>query len=430
MARRAVIRQSMPRATAILIATAALAGGALGCSTETAAMADRGLRGPAAAGTERRHPHRRPAPPDRAQVERAVKLASAYLRSAVGSDGRFDYLVRSDGQVDPKAYNELRHAGTIYAMAQAHARYPGKELGASIERAVAHLQQRYLAPVPGKQGMWAIWSGGRREQAKLGGAGLALLGMIGARQQLGDGIDTQAFEPLGVFLRHMQREDGSFYSKYFTGDGPSDSWRSLYYPGEAALGLLRLYRFTKDERWRDSAIAALEYLARSRKGQADVPADHWALLATADALPLVDGRRRALLMGHALQVVDSMLAGRPDQIAHAALSGCLTDDGRTTPTATRLEGLQAVLPLIPASRPRLRQTLKRAIDGGLGFLLRAQKRSGSLRGGMPRAMRQSGDDRAEEVRIDYAQHAMSAWLQYLDAQPGDAQPNSAGKLAK
>jgi hypothetical protein len=141
---------------------------------------------------------------------------------------------------------------------------------------------------------------------------------------------------------------------------------------------------------------------------------------------------KTAMLRHALQVVDSMLAERPDEVTHATLSGCLTDDGRTTPTATRLEGLQAVQHLLPNNKPRLRRRVQQAIDGGIGFLLRAQLRDGALRGGMPRAMAGAGDDeRAREVRIDYVQHAMSAWLQYLDAlDAAKAQPNNEGKLAK
>jgi len=50
---------------------------------------------------------------------------------------------------------------------------------------------------------------------------------------------------LGNFLLFRQKTDGSFYSKYLPEKGGRDDcWRFLYYPAEAALGLLMLY--TKD----------------------------------------------------------------------------------------------------------------------------------------------------------------------------------------
>ena len=46
---------------------------------------------------------------------------------------------------------------------------------------------------------------------------------------------------LGNFLLFMQNKDGGFYSKFIPEKGGrDDSWTSLYYPGEAALGLIML----------------------------------------------------------------------------------------------------------------------------------------------------------------------------------------------
>ena len=88
-------------------------------------------------------------------------------------------------------------------------------------------------------------------------------------------------QALGRFVVFLQRDNGSFVSKYIAGRGPAANWESLYYPGEAALGLIALYKADHSREWLVAAAKALAYLARSRAGLTTVPADHWALIATA-----------------------------------------------------------------------------------------------------------------------------------------------------
>ena len=85
------------------------------------------------------------------------------------------------------------------------------------------------------------------------------------------------------------------------GDG---SWTSLYYPGEAALGLMMLYEVEDDDaqriRWYRGASRAIRYLYEVRKDLplAKVEPDHWALIATERLLGAVrqDTSRRLQLV--------------------------------------------------------------------------------------------------------------------------------------
>ena len=66
--------------------------------------------------------------------------------------------------------------------------------------------------------------------------------------------------------------------------------------------------------------------------------------------------------------------------------------------------------------------MRASIDAGVQFLLNAQLRDGPYAGAVPRAIQRLPSEpatskfnrRATEVRIDYVQHAMSAWMGYLD----------------
>ena len=228
----------------------------------------------------------------------------------------------------------------------------------------------------------------------------------------------------------MQRSDGSFVSKYVPSrGGPDPTWVSLYYPGEAALGLVMLFERDPDPRWLRAAIDALRYLARLRETQAKPPADHWALIATArllrQPLPALEAAAppalpwtvrqgqglRDLLVAHTERVVDAMLAEQHDLNGLPCLDGGFNAEGRIAPSATRLEGLLAALDFL-AQGPR-RAAAEQAVSRGLAFLAAGQIEQGAWRGGFPRVSPacRSLSPRANEIRIDYVQHALSALLE-------------------
>lgn len=378
------------------------------------------------------------APPvSRETVQRAIDAAAWYLMRAARLDGSFEYRVNSNPEVTVKPrYNMLRHAGSIYAMTM----YLAEQENAAVEdaalRAARYLLNRTVENVAEVEAedLLAVWSNPevtksrKPVQAKLGGAGLGLVALSGldsVRPGFTPMVDLQA---LGRFILYMQKADGSFYSKYIPSTvGRDDSWTSLYYPGEAALGLLMLYELDPDRAWFDAAGRALDYLARTRAGKSEVPADHWALLATAKLLALDEGRiaeaERARLFAHAAQIcrviLDQQLADR----TYGDLHGGFATDGRVTPTATRLEGLLAARSFLP-SNSLLAGEIDAAVLRGIAFLLRAQITEGYLAGGFPRAIAPlpeaarkaaSFNRRATEVRIDYVQHALSALIQYRAA---------------
>ena len=252
--------------------------------------------------------------------------------------------------------------------------------------------------------------------AKLGGAGLGLVALLSAERVLPGLVSLDTLRRLGGFVLYMQKPDGGFYSKFMPeSGGRNDDWTSLYYPGEAALGLVMLYESDPDRRWLAGALGFLTYLARQRRGEAQVEPDQWALLATARLLPHLGSERdddRDLLRGHALQICERMLLDRTIALALTERPGCFTSDGRTCPTATRLEGLLATLTMVGPEERALREELTAAVAEGINFLLRAQVQSGPLAGAIPQGIASDRNRKHERVRIDYVQHALSAMLQY------------------
>lgn len=364
--------------------------------------------------------------PSQAQLEVAIQRAAEYLIDHCDDQGRFVY--RADpatGKSLGTHYNLLRHAGAVYALAMYHDWQPDDRARTTMIRAAGFLRRESIRPLPTSEGdLLAVWSlpevtgeAGPAE-IKLGGTGLGLLAFCSAERIAPGTFAPGDFDGLADFLVFMQRPDGSFYSKFLPHEHmPEPSWTSLYYPGEAALGLLTLYEYGGNQRWLDAAIAALVYLAESRRESVFVPADHWALLATGRLFSVAKQERRklpaTLLCRHAAQICRSMLAARPQFPLPPPQRGCLTGDGRTCPTATRVEGMLAALVILPESTQPLPAEIAAATSDAVGFLLRNQLTEGPCRGGIPAKVAADGRSTgsAAEIRVDFVQHALSAMIQ-------------------
>ena len=368
----------------------------------------------------------------REQLDAAIDAAGDYLVRQVRANGQFVYRVNTNPTVRvPPKYNMLRHAGAMVALAE-YARFrPRPEIRQALAKTAGFLQSQIdtVLDVPEVAAVWSdpvVHRGTGSREAKLGGTGLGLVVLCQLEGLDPGSTSAETLVWMGNFLLFMQREDGGFFSIYRPGfPGRDDRWTSLYYPGEASLGLLLLDEVHPDEAWATAASEALCYLARTRQGAKEVPADHWALIATARLLsrrdPTPFAVERPLLISHAQQIVRQMLREQAPQHGQGRLDGCFSHDGRTTPTATRLEGLLATLTLMEGDPP-LHAQMEMACQRGLFFLLRAQIKAGAFVGGVPRAMALPANDhpagtpsfqeRASEIRIDYVQHVLSAMLAY------------------
>lgn len=374
---------------------------------------------------------------DSSLLHSAINLGADYLVRNIESNGQFTYRVNLDTTrvVKPK-YNTLRHAGAIYALCMYYEfSHSPKALEAAISASV-FLKDSLMAPLIKHPQLIGIWSHGTINHdndpsvIKLGGNGLGLLALAYLEKIKPGTTDIYVLQKMGDFILFMQKSNGGFYSKYYSDDrGKDDSWTSLYYPGEAALGLLMLYELDNDRKWLFAAAKALKYLTKLRANESIVEADHWALIATTILLKHYKDLEldipAELFIDHGIQISKSILQAIPQFASNSPYYGCMTTDGRTTPTSTRLEGLLSFVNVIPVQRESLILSILTVTNSGIGFLEKAQIRSGPFAGGITRALNIPVNDklnfgvtpdfrRDTEIRIDYVQHALCAWLQYYE----------------
>jgi hypothetical protein len=368
-------------------------------------------------------------------LDKSIALSAKYLANSCNDQGRFLYRVNLDPSVKIKPkYNTLRHAGSVYALAMYTGRNSDGNIRNALLRSARFLIEKAIRPIPERDDLLAVWSPAKmcgregRDKVKLGGTGIGLVALIEAEKVIPGLISLEKLRRMGRFILYMQKNDGSFYSKYLPEwGGRDDSWTSLYYPGEAALGLLMLYEKDPSSEWLQGAASAMSYLSKIRHRKVIVEADHWALLATESLLKAGGNFEQTVTMDvvirHGIKICRSILGGVSRYHEESPEYGALTESGSTTQTAIRLEGLLATMSFLPDNDDILNKQIVSAVREGMVFLLRSQIQQGKYIGGFPRIApfalmnkkeNRSDKDRDTEIRIDYVQHAMCAMMQYSD----------------
>lgn len=344
-------------------------------------------------------------------VARAT-LAGRYLTRAVQPDGTFNYeFLPKSGRVKD-TYNLLRHAGAVYAMCQLQARAPDAALLRAAERGVGYLLKQVAScAYQGKTYACVIDDGDR----KLGGNALAILALTQHRAVTGDNSHLAQVRALADWLVAVQEADGRFaIHKQKHKTGKISDFRSDYYPGEAILALVQAHVATGARVYLDAAERGAGYLLHVRdrgKARDQLEHDHWLMMAL-EQLHLYRVKseyvRQATDIGLAIAQSQITAHQEPDYV------GSYYEDGRSTPAATRSEGLAAALRLARrAGWPKRAVEIEAALRAGILFQLRTQLLPETVMF-LPHPNQTLGAFRHSlinyKVRIDYVQHNISALL--------------------
>jgi hypothetical protein len=353
-------------------------------------------------------------------MERA-RLGAQWLAGVVRTDGSFFYIYDPVTDLyEEIAYNEVRHAGTTYAMFQVYGATEDPIVLEGAERAASFIDTHSLV-VPGGGRAFVDPTDGI---TKLGGQALAIVALLERRRVTQDERFDPLIEDLATFMMSMElpSKQGRYFQSY---DAVNDEMRLLphsnYYPGEALLALTRMAQHFPDGPYLAAAERAADYLIYRKDG--DLPAlgtvprdDHWLAMALSDLYRLRPEPDYAL--------VATLLAKR--KIARQltlddgdpALIGAARppSDGvvRFGSTATKGEALVAVWSLAMfLGDQTLSDRLAEATRRNTQFLMRVQY-SNENRLRFPRSDRAIGgwgfDSTNLAIRIDTVQHSISALI--------------------
>ncbi len=341
----------------------------------------------------------------------AARMAGDYLVRSVDEQGRFTYAFDPSTAKAASSYNVVRHAGTLYSMCELYAAVSDEKLLGSVRRAAKNLVH-YVRPFPAEDDRAAAVVD--ENEAKLGASALTVVALAKYIEVSGDTQYLQIMKRLGLYLEMSQLGSGDFICKRNYPDGKTMNFTSGYYPGEAILALTRLYALDPQEHWLDAAEKGAAYLIEVRdKGKtiAQLLHDHWLLMALNELRRL---RPDPAYSRHAFKVVEAILTSQnlnplfPDQL------GSYGDPPRSTPAATRSEGLIAAYHWAQESgSSSISRDILKALKLSAGFQLLTQFQPESSMY-FPAPQKSLGAFHASltvpRIRIDYNQHNISSLL--------------------
>jgi hypothetical protein len=338
----------------------------------------------------------------------SARAGGEFLMRIMRDDGSFKYTVDPWlGTESRSAYNIVRHSGTTACLFEVSLATGDDRFLKAALRGMDFLNGWFR---PGAQDghVYVLDKDGK---AKLGAFGLALLAVTRKLEASPEDADRERALQLGRQIVAMQQPDGSFDSYLsIRGDEPDGSV-SLYYPGEAMLGLARSAALGIDEGFLEAAHRGADYLIASRQGRAKMPPDAW-LIQALEVLYRTDPKQP--YVDHAMDISRSMLMDQYGTDAPPIYVGGFGGEPiRSTRTTARIEGIvsacrlgfQAGDPRAPVYLAAVQRTLPHLLpmqyDADNSFFL---DQPGAVDGGM-----RGGLDDAE-IRIDYVQHHISAML--------------------
>ncbi|WGE88962.1 UDP-N-acetylmuramoyl-tripeptide--D-alanyl-D-alanine ligase [Actinobacillus arthritidis] len=210
-----------------------------------------------------------------------IQKITAYLGRQVLTNGRYEYghfpcFGRTIG-----TYNTLRHASSTYALIEGYelCQKQGMQavelakIAANIEKALTYLLHKIIRHYSNNLAYVVEIN----DEIKLGANAVAILALVKYIQVFPDSNRCNDYlalcEKLANGIVAMRQPNGSFVHILSAKDlSVLAEHRIIYYDGEAAFGLMRLYGLTKDTRWLDCVTKAFDYFIEAKHYEAH---DHW-----------------------------------------------------------------------------------------------------------------------------------------------------------
>ncbi len=348
-----------------------------------------------------------------------ISLSMGYIDRNILENGRFKYRnnVNPEIKYDNDQYNSLRHAGVLYSM------YLYEILGLENKyhdarlKASKYFVENYIKKIDDTR--YAVISNPKEEElniniAKSGASGIALCALANLYKE--QEIELDVIQGLGEFILSLQNEEGNIYAYYDLDKKEiNKEAEAIYYPAEAAAGLMYLYEVDPQQKWLDAIKKTILYLVKTRKKMdLDIPFDHWSVLTIEKLFKanLVTPSEKNTMRAYAEQMAIPMLS---NQITNKNNSyfGAFKDNVRLCSLGTIMEGMASIY--FCTDSEDLKKILFKSMSIGNYFLSKTQVKTGIFAGGLPNSanwVKPGVTPNASVIRIDNVQHVASGWLKF------------------
>jgi hypothetical protein len=358
-------------------------------------------------------------------VTDGVREAAYHLARLVDENGRFRYVVDASTNASLAGYNWPRHSGSTFFLAQAAGVLNDSFVRYAALRAAARLRDEMMRSCGPNRCITDD-----DQVTEIGSSALALIAFTEIVRTNADGSYKPAIAELAKFLRSQQRSDGEFMHQYNRTTKQPIDVQFLYFSGEATLALARTHRITNDPADLEAARRGLARLSGSGwsffGSRYYFSEEHWTCQSVSelwDRVPDQDGLAFCARWHEYQRRLQQDADETPFDAEGAFGFGPLVSP-RVTPASSRGEAAGALLDVLVRERlaghgarnaelPLVDRELRRA----LAFVLRSQFHPGPthlfadpgvVRGGVP------GSPVDWQLRIDYAQHAGSMMVRWLE----------------